>query len=197
MAAEMRAGRACRRLSLIREALAPAGAPAAAEEVEVVYPPTPGSDDAWAAEAYKTTQPLLGDATTGLSESQIAEWCSRGMVVLPEEQMGTPAGFHERLRETALDGGYGMYDFCDKLPIGELITAPGVESAVASLLGKDWAVVPFANGTAGGNKTGPPDGSPGGDQHWCAPPPAPLPPPLQSPPPALRSAAARHQAQGR
>ena len=147
------------RLRHVHAALTPASA--AAVEVEAPTP-TLGSSDEWAA---AHPHPSLGDAN-GLSESQLSEWCSRGMVVLPEEQMGLPPGWHDRLRETALTERYGMYDFCDVMPIGELMTAPGVEAGVASLLGPDWAIVPFANGSAGGNKTGPADGSPGGDQHW-------------------------------
>ena len=149
------------RLRRLHEVLAPAPAALAAQE-ELLLTPTPGSSDEWAA---THPAPSLGDAS-GLSDSQLNEWCSRGMVVLPEEQMGLPSGWHDRLREAALTQQYGMYDFCDVLPIGELLTAPGVEAGVASLLGPNWAVVPFANGSAGGNKTGPADGSPGGDQHW-------------------------------
>lgn len=149
------------RLRRLHEVLAPAPAALAAQE-DLLLTPTPGSSDEWAA---THPAPSLGDAS-GLSDSQLNEWCSRGMVVLPEEQMGLPPGWHDRLRETALTQKYGMYDFCDVLPIGELLTAPGVEAGVASLLGPNWAVVPFANGSAGGNKTGPADGSPGGDQHW-------------------------------
>eukprot|EP01043_Picozoa_sp_COSAG02_P025134 COSAG02_NODE_1402_length_12818_cov_18.233352_3_plen_171_part_00 len=149
------------RLRRLHEVLAPAPAALAAQE-ELLLTPTPGSSDEWAA---THPAPSLGDAS-GLSDSQLNEWCSRGMVVLPEEQMGLPSGWHDRLREAALTQQYGMYYFCDVLPIGELLTAPGVEAGVASLLGPNWAVVPFANGSAGGNKTGPADGSPGGDQHW-------------------------------
>lgn len=149
------------RLRHLRAVLATA--PAALAAQEELPTPTPGSSDDWAA---THPPPSLGDASFGLSDAQLNEWCSRGMVVLPEEQMGLPPGWHDRLRETARNGQYGMYDFCDVLPIGELLTAPGVEAGVASLLGPDWAVVPFANGSAGGNKTGPADGSPGSDQHW-------------------------------
>eukprot|EP01052_Picozoa_sp_SAG31_P032391 SAG31_NODE_3547_length_4135_cov_4.829534_6_plen_200_part_00 len=156
-----------RRIRSLVDALAgavsapPHAAAAAAAAVEEPTP-TPGSSDEWAA---LHPHAALGDAN-GLSEAQLNEWCSRGMVVLPEEQMGLPPGWHDRLRETALAEPYGMYDFCDVLPIGELMTAPGVVAGVASLLGPNWAIVPFANGSAGGNKMGPADGSPGGDQHW-------------------------------
>lgn len=112
------------------------------------------------------------NSPAGLSASQVEEWVSRGMVVLPEEQMGLACGWHQRflaklLRQDDAKIGRSMYDFCDKLPIGELLTAPGVEAAVGSLLGPSWAVVPFANGSAGGNKRAPPAGAPPqGDQHW-------------------------------
>lgn len=151
---------AMHRLRRLHEALAPA--PTALAAQQELPTPTPGSSDEWAA---AHPHPSLGGAS-GLSDHQLNEWCSRGMVVLPEEQMGLPPGWHDRLRETALTAEYGMYDFCDVLPIGELLTAPGVEAGVASLLGPHWAVVPFANGSAGGNKRGPADGKPGGDQHW-------------------------------
>ena len=151
------------RIAKVHAALAAASA-AAPAVADAGPQPTPGSDDEWAA-AHQQRATLGGAG--GLSESQIDEWCSRGMVAIPEEQIGLPAGWHDRLRETCLNTQYGMYDFCDKMPIAELLRAPGVEAGVASLLGPDWAIVPFANGSAGGNKTGPADGSPGGDQHWC------------------------------
>jgi hypothetical protein len=157
------------RLAPVASGLAVAPAPAAAEEPAVVLSPTLGSSDRWAAAAQHRAS--LGDAS-GLSVSQLDEFCSRGMVVLPEEQIGLPPGWHEKLVARALEtgahhGGFGKQQLRvpgSVLPFfEELLTAPGVEAGVASLLGPGWAVMPFSNG--GQNKTKDPNG-PGSDQHW-------------------------------
>ena len=81
-----------RRLGAIGRQLAPT---ACAVEAEATIGPTPGSDDAWAAENHPRI--VLGTAQLGLSDDQLNEWVSRGMVVLPEAQMGLPHGWHQRV----------------------------------------------------------------------------------------------------
>ena len=154
------------RLAPVTSAL---GAAAASAEPAVVLSPTPGSADDWAAAAQHRVS--LGDAS-GLSASQLDEFCSRGMVVLPEQQIFLPPGWHERLVTKALEteahhGGFGKQQLRvpgSVLPFfEELLTAPGVEAGVASLLGPGWAIMPLSNG--GQNKTKDPE-KPGSDQHW-------------------------------
>jgi hypothetical protein len=53
------------------------------------------------------------------------------MVVLGESQMGMPEGWHQQflakaLRQDSEGTRRGMYDFCDHLPVAELLTAPAV-----------------------------------------------------------------------
>ena len=123
--------------------------------------PTPGSSDAWAEAAQRRL--TIGDAS-GLSDSQVDEFFSRGMVALPLEQIGLPAEWHRRLLSTALErGGAAGFELCEHLPFEELLTAPGVEAGVASLLGPDWAVMPFSNG--GGNNASR-SFVQKADQHW-------------------------------
>ena len=87
----------------------------------------------------------------GLSDDEVDAWVSRGVVVLPQERLGLPAGWHDRLlaAATEMEGRGAMpsaYEHHEALPLPELLAAPAVVAAVDALLGPRWGVLPFTGG---------------------------------------------------
>ena len=115
--------------------------------------------------------PVQADGS--LTAQQIAGYVARGFINLPPEHLGMPAEHHESVyanhragREAFGIAGqpYGshfrdnVFNHMDANPgVLQVLTCPALVAAVGSLLGPDWAIVPYANSTIEADA---------GDQHW-------------------------------
>jgi hypothetical protein len=109
----------------------------------------------------------------GLTDAQQAAFVARGFVHLGRQQLGTPAELHRRIharqRASRESGGFAgspygsgeadnMFNHMAANPgVLEVLRAPALVAAVASILGPDWAIVPYANTVIEADH---------GDQHW-------------------------------
>mgnify|MGYP003337418813 CR=1 FL=1 len=109
-----------------------------------------------------TTRDIARD---GLSEAQLMEWTSRGMLVLTPEQLRTPRKLHEeifcRCNEIATGGAgpaLGLHNYLERVPqMMDLLNSPAVNKAIASIIGEKWAIVPWTHNMIVAGDT---------DQHW-------------------------------
>ena len=105
--------------------------------------------------------PVQADGS--LTAEQIAGFVARGFINLPPEHLGMPAEHHENVYANHRAGreafgiagqAYGshardnVFNHMDANPgVLQVLTCPSLVAAVGSLLGPDWAIVPYANST--------------------------------------------------
>jgi hypothetical protein len=101
----------------------------------------------------------------GLSAAQLREFISRGLLVLTPQQLQTPTELHQKIfaRCNEIGSGstgpqLGLHNYVERVPeLLELLNAPGVDKAIASIIGEGWAIVPWThNHIVAGDS----------DQHW-------------------------------
>ena len=103
----------------------------------------------------------------GLSEQQLKDYTTRGFIVLTPQQLGTPEKLHRDTFQRCVaveaespqgSGGFKLHNYTEKLPeLMQILNSPGVDRAVASILGDKWAIVPWTHNMI----------LPGSsDQHW-------------------------------
>eukprot|EP01044_Picomonas_judraskeda_P002345 COSAG03_NODE_166_length_11291_cov_15.762866_1_plen_220_part_00 len=115
--------------------------------------------------AAAATGPAQDIARDGLSEAQLMEWTSRGLLVLTPQQLRTPRELHEgifrRCNEIAAGGAgprLGLHNYLERVPqMMELLNSPSVDKAIASIIGEGWAIVPWTHNMIVAGDT---------DQHW-------------------------------
>ena len=183
-----------RRLGALRRHLAGAAAAAAQSAME---PPTPHGihsstlDGPWdgrgqmltvGLEAHAAADPSHDIAAHGLSQQQMMEWTSRGLLVLTPEQLRTPPSLHEAIFARGVESsggatsakapaprageyrtgshltGLGMHNYLEKVPeLMEVLNSPAVDRAISTLIGEGWAIVPWTHNMITPGDT---------DQHW-------------------------------
>ena len=183
-----------RRLGALRRHLAGAAAAAAQPAME---PPTPHGihsstlDGPWdgrgqmltvGLEAHAAADPSHDIAAHGLSQQQMMEWTSRGLLVLTPEQLRTPPSLHEAIFARGVESsgggtsakvpaprageyrtgshltGLGMHNYLEKVPeLMEVLNNPAVDRAISTLIGEGWAIVPWTHNMITPGDT---------DQHW-------------------------------
>ena len=90
----------------------------------------------------------------------LRDFASRGLVALAPEALGIPTEIHEAIYEKEREAfNAGRYITASLIPeILDVTGSPGVVAACDTLVGKNWAIVPFTHNTPF------PSGS--RDQHW-------------------------------
>jgi len=118
--------------------------------------------------------PSLPSPVVGLNDEQLAGYVARGFINLPRELIGLDPDHHRRVHAHHRAGrlahgtaghpyasweGDNIFNHMDANPgVLEVINSPGLVAAVGSILGPDWAIVPYANSVIEADA---------GDQHWC------------------------------
>ena len=118
--------------------------------------------------------PPLPPSTTGLTDEQLAGYVTRGFINLPRELIGLDPDHHRRVHAHHRAGrlahgaaghayasweGDNIFNHMDANPgVLEVINSPALIAAVGSILGPNWAIVPYANSVIEADA---------GDQHWC------------------------------
>lgn len=94
------------------------------------------------------------------SDEIIRDFVSRGLVVLGPEHVGIDAAVHASIyaKEKTLFADKALIDATSVPEIVDVIGSPGVVAACNTLVGEDWAIVPFTHNT--------PFASGSHDQHW-------------------------------
>ncbi len=94
------------------------------------------------------------------SDEIIRDFVSRGLVVLGPEHLSIDDAVHARIyqKEKALFADKALIDATSVLEIVDVINSPGLVAACNTLVGEDWAIVPFTHNT--------PFVSGSNDQHW-------------------------------
>ena len=101
------------------------------------------------------TAPTPAAASTPVAAAErsrvqlLREYVSSGVVVLPPEALGVPVETHdrmyrimrERLRKKTLGSNLSYYEAVPAL--AHMFEAPGLVATLDTILGKDWAYVPF------------------------------------------------------
>eukprot|EP01043_Picozoa_sp_COSAG02_P073549 COSAG02_NODE_14347_length_1282_cov_0.978867_1_plen_263_part_00 len=116
-------------------------------------------------EAHTHAKPLHDIARDGLSEAQLMEWTSRGLLVLTPQQLQTPMELHQKIFARCKEIGsgsvgpqLGLHNYVERVPeLLELLNAPGVDKAIASIIGEGWAIVPWTHNHIVAGYS---------DQHW-------------------------------
>ena len=131
--------------------------------------PTAGGPILVRPEQHLTREPAYRVAEGGgLSEQQLLDYTTRGFIVLTPQQLGTPEELHRKAFRRCVDvevaaaagtdDGFKLHNYSEKLPeLMQVLNSPGVDRAVASILGDKWAIVPWTHNMI----------LPGSsDQHW-------------------------------
>ncbi len=108
-----------------------------------------------------------------LDDQQLAEYIARGFINLSPEWIGLDADHHRRVHAHhragrlahgtaghpyASHAGDNIFNHMDANPgVLEVINSPTLVAAVGSILGPNWAIVPYANSVIEADV---------GDQHW-------------------------------
>ena len=79
----------------------------------------------------------------------LREYVSSGVIVLPPEKLGIPVETHDRMYDTMRDRLHDKtlgsnLSYYEAVPaLAHLFEAPGLVATLDTILGKDWAFVPF------------------------------------------------------
>ena len=119
-------------------------------------------------------EPPPNSPAVGLNDEQLAGYVARGFINLPRELIGLDPEHHRRVHAHHRAGrlahgtaghpyaswkGDNIFNHMDANPeVLEVINSPTLVAAVGSILGPDWAIVPYANSVIEADA---------GDQHWC------------------------------
>ena len=108
-----------------------------------------------------SASPATGELADTWAQRLIADFVSRGVVVLGPEALGISADIHDVIYQKEKRAFVDNRDTITAASIPEIlqvIEAPGVVAACDQLLGENWAIVPFTHNA--------PFASGAHDQHW-------------------------------
>ena len=77
----------------------------------------------------------------------IAEFVSRGLVILPPDDLGVPASVHRSIyeKERAAFSDKILIDASTIPEILQVLNSPGVVKVCDEIIGEGWAIVPFTH----------------------------------------------------